>query len=156
MDNLFEQAVSRSETERFFKGEGQYYSHNPMDGGHCYGIRLSGNLAQYLNNDKHNLYIFNEVFNHFIASLSSSEADLRHLLANVFEINRLKNNGVLSGVNFVNEEGSLIMKSIQQYFKQLEVSEANKELVNIYLAAFEDLDSKLLVNIMNNYMDRNN
>ncbi|WP_299011518.1 hypothetical protein [uncultured Shewanella sp.] len=95
MDNLFEQAVSRSETVNFFKGEGQYYSHNPMDGGHCYGIRLSENLAQYLNSDKHNLYIFNEVFNHFISSLSSSEADLRHLLSNVFEINRLKNNGVV-------------------------------------------------------------
>ncbi|WP_298771765.1 hypothetical protein [uncultured Shewanella sp.] len=156
MDNLFEQAVSRSETERFFKGEGQYYAHNPMDGGHCYGIRLSGNLAPYLNGNRNNLCIFNEAFNRFIGSLTSNEQDLRHLLANIFEINRLKNNGVLLNVNFVNEEEAPITQSIKQYFAHLEVSEANKELIAMYSEAFDDLNSQVLVKIMNHYMNKSN
>lgn len=154
MDNLFEQAVSRLETEHFFKGEGQYYAHNPMDGGHCYGIRLSGNLDTYLKKEVGNIIVFNTAFQRFIEFSSLTTCGLKHVLANLFGILRLRKNGLLNKVDFDNDANSKIINSLKLYFNKLAYEEEQCQLIKLYYQQFLLLGSMALVDIFEDYLKK--
>lgn len=152
-DNLFKKAVDKNETNEFFKGEGDYYSHNPMDGEHCYGIRLSGDANKFIELDVKGAQLFSQCFKNFIDSLSPDCDGLTHLLSNVSEIQRLRKKGLLQGVDYDSSVDSNIVVSIKKYLKSIKRDEKSNELIKMYLRLLEMDESQATASVIRQHLE---
>jgi len=55
MENLFNQALAKNETNQFFGGEGLYFFLNRESGGHSYYVQMSGWVANFVDHKLHNM-----------------------------------------------------------------------------------------------------
>ena len=153
-DNLFQKAIENNETRDFFEGRGKYYSHNPFDGEHCYGIRLSGDVNNYLLSDEEHLSLFNHHFKVFIDSLERSSEGLTHLLPNLAEIQRLRKKGLMASVDYDENFDSEITQSVEDFFSTLSKDEKYKEQVQGYLRMLEADKSQQIASIIQRYLSK--
>lgn len=152
-ENLFSKAVSDNETAMFFKGEGKYYAHNPMDGEHCYGVRLSGDVQNFLMSRPVNVEVFNRSLSEFVASLSCGSVDLVHFLANFSEVQRLRKKGLLPGVDYDECLDCELSRAISNYVEHLDCNRSNEELVKMHLPLLERNDSRFLVSLLRAFLE---
>ncbi|AZZ92160.1 hypothetical protein EUZ85_16075 [Hahella sp. KA22] len=151
-ENLFQKSVNNSETNSFFRGEGAYYSHNPMDGQHCYGVRLSGDVNKFIHSGPGKADEFSYYFKKFVDSLSPTYEDLGHLLANLAEVTRLRRQGLLSGVEIDKQTESDIAVSIKKYFQNLKHQDDSDHLIKLYLGLIERDNSIAVDSILKDYL----
>ncbi|MCQ3831123.1 hypothetical protein HXX02_16940 [Microbulbifer elongatus] len=154
-ENLFKLAVERKETDEFFRGVGNYYSHNPMDGGHCYGVRLSGDVNKFVASDPRGAQVFSQCFKAFVDSLSADYGDLTHLLANVSEIQHFRKKGLLLGVDFDQDIDSDVILSIVNYLEITRWDEKCRELMRMYLRLLEMDDSQATALVIRKKLNSN-
>lgn len=83
MGNLFESAIEDNETNMFFRGEGRYFVPSPDYEGHVHGAHMGGHARTYADRSESNSTTFDKAFLEFLKSLSVTEEDLDHLLANL-------------------------------------------------------------------------
>ncbi|WP_299599178.1 hypothetical protein [uncultured Microbulbifer sp.] len=141
-NNLFKVSLGKKETKKFLRGVGDYYFHNPMDGKHCYGVRLSGDVNKFVASDHGGAQIFSQCFNAFIDSLSADYDDLTHLLANLSEIQHFRKKGLLQGVDFDRFTDSDVILSVVNYLESTRWDEKCKDLMKMYLRLLEVDDSQ--------------
>lgn len=150
--NLFVIAVNKNEENKFFMGKNGYYSHNPMDGEHCYGVMLSGAVNKFIDMSDENVKIFNSCFKDFIESLNPNSNNLKHLLVNLSEIQRLRQKGLLKGVDFDDSSNADISKAIECFFPFLVHDKEQDELIKFYLHLIDMSDSNVAAGILKKYL----
>ncbi len=119
--NLFEQALSRGETDSFFKGNGDYFVRDPDWGVHVYAALYGGHVQNFINSNSENSIIFEESFKDFVRSLKANTDDAGHFFGNLSAIIYWKKNSELSEILPL-KSGACAHEEINNYIKELNAS----------------------------------
>src|SRR5690554_2601851 len=149
--NLFEEALSRGEASKFFKGEGLYFLRNPETGGHSTNVHMSGWVANYVAGESERMAEFCTAFNQFVADAEpASKDDFFSVLENLFSYVSVSKKGLFPGSDFLKYNNSETVCSLRKFAEKVKfqkyfrVSDID---INFYMDYFERNGYPLLSNL---------
>lgn len=122
VENLFSRAVTKKETDDFFRGNGVYFVRDPDWGVHVHGAHLTGWVEKYLNADQNNGKIFDEAFIEFINSAKENSEDIEHVFSTLSSYFDSRKRGLLYKSKLFNDIDSEGTQAIFCYIKRIESS----------------------------------
>ena len=149
--NLFEEALSRGEASKFFKGEGLYFLKNPETGGHSANVHMSGWVANYVAGEPERMAEFCEAFNQFVADADPADKDdFFSVLENLFSYVSVSKRGLFPRSDFLkcdNGETVCLLKKFAEKIKFQKYFEVGDIDISSYLDYFERNGYPLLSNL---------
>ncbi|WP_369985191.1 hypothetical protein [Thalassolituus sp.] len=131
-DNLFDAAVKKIETVKFFLGKDEYFSRNRETHEHAYFAQTKGWAKKYIEEDPNkNLAVFINKFSEFLKSKESKD-NIQSVIENIYAVAVLFSSNPVYFKLLKKSSSSLLYSSVESYFYSITISEEEISGIRVY------------------------
>lgn len=112
-NNLFEIALAKNETKKFFLGEDNYFLLNREDGTHSYVMQTASVGRDYIESELNHDAIFVDRVSEFLQEYSDDKSEMAAVWQTVLAIAKLTNSDIIS-LNFIDKHKNGSLKKVLQ------------------------------------------